>query len=74
MVEKMMLVQKDGKLKDIKMFGQITLNGQFVNVLSQLHLVSNNWASAIGTQKRSTPNSIPTFQITDNEFQYQFAN
>ncbi|KAM3137836.1 hypothetical protein pb186bvf_010079 [Paramecium bursaria] len=68
MLEKMIFMQKDGKLKEIKMFGQIALEGDFNDDQANLQLLGQGWLDP-GCQRRITPNSIEL--ITINEHTYK---
>lgn len=69
MNEKMLLLQRDGKLKEIKMFGQISLEGDLIFYGDEeLLLVGKDWNDQLGCQKRLTPNSIGLKQTGNNTF------
>lgn len=67
MLEKMMLVQKDGKLKEIKIFGQIALEGDLNDDQASLQLMGQGWHEP-GSQRRITPHSIDLKPINESSY------
>ncbi|CAD8048683.1 unnamed protein product [Paramecium sonneborni] len=69
MIEKMVIAQKDGRLKELKIFGQIALDGDFTNDdQSNLQLLGQYWQDTYGCQRRITPNSLELQQFNENSY------
>ncbi|XP_001347120.1 hypothetical protein (macronuclear) [Paramecium tetraurelia strain d4-2] len=59
MLEKMVIAKKDGRLKELKIFGQVALEGDFTfDDQSNLQLLIQYWSDTQGCQRRITPNSL----------------
>ncbi|CAD8043702.1 unnamed protein product [Paramecium primaurelia] len=75
MLEKMVIAQKDGRLKELKIFGQIALDGDFTfDDQSNLQLLGQYWQDNYGCQRRITPNSLDLQQLNENSYKMVIKN
>ncbi|CAD8052016.1 unnamed protein product [Paramecium sonneborni] len=69
MLEKMIISQKDGRLKELKIYGQIALEGDFTDDdQSNLQLLGQYWQDQYGCSRRITPNSLGLQQFNENSY------
>ncbi|CAD8049797.1 unnamed protein product [Paramecium primaurelia] len=75
MLEKMIIAQKDGRLKELKIYGQIALDGDFTfDDQSNLQLLGQYWQDTYGCQRRITPNSLDLQLLNENSYKMIVKN
>lgn len=68
-MEKMLLPQKDSTINNVRMYGQITLGGNFApHAVAQLELLGPHWTGSNALNRRITPNQFPVVQVDERRY------